>query len=92
MRVVSGSTRYCLTSPPIGITCATPGSVSKRGRSTQSAYSRACIGLALAGSTGKASRMISPMIELMGPICGVTPGGSCSRTSARRSATCCRLR
>ena len=88
----SGSTRYCLTSPPIGMTCATPGMVSRRGRSTQSAYSRTCIGFTRAGSTGSAISMISPMIEAIGPICGAMPSGSCSFTSDNRSATCWRLR
>jgi hypothetical protein len=36
------STRYWRTSPPIGITWAMPGMVSRRGRITQSAYSRTC--------------------------------------------------
>ena len=36
--------------------------------------------------------MISPMMEVIGPIWGVVPRGSCSRTSARRSETSCRLR
>ena len=92
MRTVSGCTWYCRTSPPMGMTCATPGSVSKRGRNTKSAYSRVAIGLIFAASMGIAMSMISPMIELIGPIAGFTPGGSCSRTSESRSATFCRAR
>src|SRR5574337_519645 len=78
--------RYCFTSPPMGMTWATPGMVSRRGRSTQSAYSRTCIGLTLSGSAGRAMRRISPMIEEIGPICGMMPAGSCSRTRFRRHA------
>jgi hypothetical protein len=46
-----------------------------RGRSTQSAYSRTAIGLIFCGSTGMAICMISPMIELIGPMRGTTPVG-----------------
>ena len=94
MRAVSGATRKVRTSPPIGITCATPGIDSSRGRSTKSAYSRTCMALAVPWSpvSGKATSMISPMIDDTGPITGVMPAGSCSRTSASRSATSWRLR
>ena len=34
--------------------------------------------------------MTSPMIDEIGPICAERPGGSCSRTSCKRSATCWR--
>ena len=85
-----GATRYWRTSPPIGITCATPGIVSKRGRTTKSAISRTSIGLA--ASDVSANMRICPMIELIGPICGVTLTGSCARIRARRSAICWRLR
>jgi hypothetical protein len=43
------STRYWRTSPPMGMTWATPGIVSRRGRTTQSAYSRTRIGLIVSG-------------------------------------------
>ncbi len=101
MRAVSGATRSVRTSPPIGMTWATPGIASSRGRSTKSAQSRACIdsdppgapaGAAAAACSGSAISRISPMIEVTGPITGTTPGGSCSRTSASRSATSWRLR
>ena len=39
-----------------------------------------------------ATNRIWPMIELIGPICGIVFGGSCSRISERRSPICCRLR
>ena len=92
-RAVSGCTWYWRTSPPIGTTCATPGSVSSRGRITKSATSRTAIGLIFCGSIGRASSMISPITELTGPMptC-CTPGGNCSRTTASRSETSCRAR
>ena len=43
-------------------------------------------------SSGKAISITSPMIDDTGPMIGVMPPGSCSRTSARRSATSWRLR
>ncbi len=86
------STRYCLTSPPIGMTCATPGIVKRRGRITQSAYSRTAIGLTLAGSIGRAISSTSPMMDEIGPICGTTPAGKLSRTKLILSAICWRLR
>ena len=85
-----GVTRYCRTSPPIGITCETPGIVSSLGRTTQSASSRSRIGDSVSLDT--AISMISPMIEEIGAICGEMFSGSCSRTSARRSVTCCRFK
>jgi len=36
--------------------------------------------------------MISPMIELIGPILGVSPEGRLSSMAVRRSATICRAR
>ena len=92
MRAVSGATRNVRTSPPMGMTCATPGIDSKRGRSTKSAYSRACIGVAAGvlpslGTSGKATSMISPMMDETGPITGVMSPGICVRTSASLSAT-----
>ena len=88
---VSGSTRNCRTSPPMGITWATPGIDSRRGRRTKSAYSRICMG-SLPAPIGRAISMISPITEEIGPMFGLTPSGSCSRTSARRSPTSWRLR
>src|SRR5262245_30934502 len=81
-----GTTRYWRTSPPIGMTCATPGRARSCGRSTKSASSRTSIGETLP-SLVSAISMISPMIEVTGPIWGLTPRGSCSRMSVRRSAT-----
>ena len=97
MRAVSGSTRNWRTSPPMGMTCDTPGIDSSRGRSTKSAYSRAAIGLAAGvlpspGFKGNAISITSPMIDDTGPITGVMPSGNCSFTSASRSATSWRLR
>lgn len=92
MRAVSGCTRSWRTSPPIGITCDTPGIDSRRGRSTKSAYSRAFMGSVLATSIGKAISMISPMIEDTGPIIGEIFPGNCSLTSVIRSDTSWRLR
>ena len=65
--------------------------VSSRGRMVKSAISRTSIG-ETASRPVTAISMISPMIEVIGPICGSTPGGNCSRTSDSRSATCWRLR
>ena len=64
----------------------------RRGRSTQSAYSRTCIGEILAVSIGMAICMISPMIELTGPMRGMTPDGKPSSMPERRSDTICRAR
>ena len=86
-----GETRYCRTSPPMGITCATPGIVRRRGLMVKSATSLKPIGDTPAGPVTAIS-MIWPMIELIGPICGTTFSGSCCWTSASRSAICCRLR
>jgi len=76
----------------MGITWATPGRVSSRGRSTQSAYSRTAMALILASSTGRAISITSPMIDDTGPMRGTTPAGSCSCTRDRRSLTICRAR
>ncbi|EWS52622.1 hypothetical protein X551_04591 [Methylibium sp. T29] len=92
MRCVSGCTWNCRTSPPIGITCATPGTASSRGRSTQSAYSRTAIGEIFAASTGIAICRISPMIELTGPMRGSTPSARPSSIADRRSDTSWRAR
>ena len=86
-----GVTRYWRTSPPIGMTCATPATASSCGRTTKSAISRTSMGEARP-SLVSATSMISPMIEVTGPICGARPRGSCSRMSASRSDTSCRER
>ncbi len=57
---------------------------------TKSAASRTAMGDAVSLVT--ANIRIWPMMELMGPICGETFAGSRSRTRARRSAICWRLR
>jgi len=103
MRCGSGSTRNWRTSPPIAITCDTPAIESRRGRSTKSAYSRASMACCAAASaltaapgasacSGSASSITSPMMDETGPMVGLISAGSCSRTSASRSATCWRLR
>ena len=96
MRAVSGSTRSWRTSPPIGTTCETPAIDSRRGRSTKSAHSRACIGSAIvlpsADPSGRAISITSPMIEETGPMTGVMPAGSCAPITVSRSATSWRLR
>ena len=58
------------------VICATPGMDIRRGRSTQSAYSRTAIGEIFSGSTGMTICMISPMMELIGPMRGVTLSGN----------------
>ena len=56
----------------------------------QSTTSRTSIGVA--ASLATAMSMISPMMEVIGAICGLTLRGNCSRTTLSRSVTCCRLR
>jgi hypothetical protein len=90
IRAGSGVMRYSRTSPPIGMTCATPGIDSNFGRTVKSAVSRSTIGSASAPAS--ASSMISPITELIGPIAGTTPSGICAVTALRRSATCWRAR
>ncbi len=68
-----------------------PGMVNNLGRTTQSTYSRTAIGLIFSGLAGNATSKISPIIEVMGASCGVTPAGSCSLTKLRRSVICWRL-
>ena len=82
--------RYWRTSPPIGMTWATPGIVSRRGRTVKSAASRTSIADAL--SLVIATSRIWPMIELIGPICGTMFGGNWVLIRESRSAICCRLR
>ena len=92
----------------MGMTCATPAMAMRRGRSTQSAYSRTCMALragalpvealpaagseAGGGPMGMAICRISPITELMGPMRGTTPGGRPSSMAVRRSDTICRAR
>jgi len=76
----------------MGMICATPGMARSRGRSTQSAYSRTAIGEIFCGSTGIAICMISPMMELIGPIRGITPAAKPSSMDERRSDTSWRAR
>ncbi len=90
MRRGSGTTRYWRTSPPMGMTWATPGTVSSCGRTVKSASSRSVIGSTLV--LDMAISMISPITDEIGPICAATSGGSCSRTNCSRSATCWRAR
>ncbi len=93
MRPVSGCTWYWRTSPPMGTTWATPGMVKSRGRSTKSAYSRTAIAVVFVASIGSATDMISPMMELTGPMATCsTPWGSCSRATESRSPTIWRAR
>ena len=72
--------------------CATPGMVIKRGRRTQSAYSRTAIGEIFCGSTGMAICMISPMMELIGPMRGVMFAGRPCSMAESRSDTSWRAR
>ena len=93
MRALSGCTWYWRTAPPIGMTWATPGTASRRGRSTKSANSRVAMALMRVSSMGMATSMTSPMIELIGPMATCcTPAGSDSRALSRRSPTICRAR
>ena len=57
---------------------------------TKSASSRTSIGGSV--SDVRATRRISPMIEVTGPMWGTAPRGRVSRTTASFSATNCRLR
>ena len=85
-----GATRNWRTSPPMGMTWATPGMERMRGRIVKSAISRSCMADTVSPVT--ATITICPMIEEIGPIIGLTVGGSCERAIARRSETCWRLR
>ena len=71
----SGVMRYCCTSPPMGMTCDTPLMLNKRGRTTQSAKLRTSIGDA-APSEVIATNRISPIMELIGDICGTISAGN----------------
>ena len=86
-------TRNWRTSPPIGVTCETPGIVSSRGRMVQSARSRSSMGpMAPPAGAVIATSMISPMIDETGAIDGMTRAGSCCCTWPSRSPTCWRAR
>ena len=79
----AGSTRtwYCLTSPPSGTTCATPGTARRRRRIVQSATERMSMGETDA-SPVTAISMISPMMDEIGAKVGVpTPPGRADATS-----------
>jgi hypothetical protein len=69
----SGMIRYWRTSPPIGMTWATPGMVRICGRIVKSATSRRSMGVTVSPVT--AMSMISPMMEEIGPISVCTPCG-----------------
>ena len=92
IRRVSGRTWNWRTSPPIGMTCDTPAIAIRRGRSTQSAYSRAALGSAPSPRIGMATSMISPMIDDTGPMRGTAPGGRVASSAVSRSLTICRAR
>ncbi|MNX72515.1 hypothetical protein D3C86_1038710 [compost metagenome] len=66
-------TWYWRTPPPMLTTWATPGMVNRRWRTTQSAQVRTSIGSMV--SELMPISMISPMIEAMGPMAGVTVSG-----------------
>ena len=71
------------------ITCETPGMVSRRWRTTQSAAVRSSIG-DVSPPAVMPTIMIWPMMDEIGISCGLTDGGSVSVASAKRSATICR--
>jgi len=92
IRRVSGCTWNWRTSPPIGTTCETPAIAISRGRSTQSAYSRAALASPAGPAIGMATSMISPMIDDTGPMRGTLPGGMADSIALSRSPTICRAR
>jgi hypothetical protein len=82
-------TWYCFVSPPVGMTCDTPGTARRRFRRTQSAVVFSSMGSCL--SDVSAMKRISPMIEEMGASVGRSaPGGSDEAASWSFSATICR--
>ena len=90
MRAGSASTWYCFTSPPIGITCATPGTASSRRRIVQSAAVRSSCGDWVPVSP---IMRISPITLDTGASSGAaTPAGSELATLCSFSATICRAR
>ena len=72
------------------MTCATPGIVSSRCRTTQSASVRTSIGGVVPSWLYMPTIMICPMIDEIGANSGLTDSGSRSRTMAIRSLTICR--
>ena len=66
--------------------------VSSRWRTVQSAMLRMSIGAVLPSSLERPMSMISPMIEEIGPMIGVTPFGNFSAASCSRSCTSWRAR
>ena len=88
----STSTWYCRTSPPITVTCETPGIPINRRRRSQSAKVRNSIGRTAGFSLVRPMAMICPMIEETGPRNGRTSRGKDGVTSATFSPTICRAR
>ncbi len=86
----STSTWNCFRPPPIVTTCATPGIVSSRCRTTQSASVRTSIGGVEPSWLDMPTCITCPMIEEMGASCGRMPRGMRSRATAIFSATTCR--
>ena len=74
------------------MTCATPGIAINLGRKTQSAYSRTCMDEILDSSIGMAICIISPMIELMGPMRETMPSGIAPSIDESLSETICLAR
>ena len=83
------STWYCFNSPPITLTCDTPGTAKSRWRTSQSAIVRSSIGV-VSPVLFMPTSMISPMIEVIGAMTGRASSGSRSRTSCSFSETICR--
>ena len=89
----AGSTRtwYCFCSPPVAMTCDTPGTASSRRRTTVSAAVRSSSGECRSDS--RATNRISPMIDETGARNGgSTSGGSAPATSVSFSVTIWRAR
>ena len=70
------NTWYCNRSPPMGITWLTPFTLNNLLRMVKSARVLKSAGEVV--SLVMAIIMICPMMELMGPICGVIPLGNCT--------------
>ena len=75
----------------MGMIWAMPGMDSRRGRNSQSAMPRKAMGDVAPVSERRPISMISPMIEVTGPITGVIPVGNWPLVTLRRSETNCRL-
>ena len=79
-------TWYCFVSPPVATTWDTPGTASRRFRTTQSAVVFRSMGVCL--SDVSAMNRISPMTEEMGAMTGLSaPGGSEGAASCSFSPT-----